>query len=73
MPDEKRYVDADIVAHDWGISKSKAYKLIQRMNKNLLEKHPDAIVIHGKVSRGYYDQCCIVRADGKGKNEGERK
>ena len=59
MADEKKYVDAEEVAREWGISKSHAYKLIQKMNGQIHEKYPDAIIVKGKVSRSYYDYCCL--------------
>ena len=32
MADEKMCVDAEEVARDWGVSKSQAYKIIQKLN-----------------------------------------
>ena len=52
MADEKKCVDAEEVARDWGISKSMAYKIIQKLNNQISEKYPDAIIVSGKVSRG---------------------
>ena len=34
MADEKMCVDAEEVARDWGVSKSQAYKIIQRSYYN---------------------------------------
>ena len=59
MADEKKCVDAEEVARDWGISKSMAYKIIQRLNNQISEQYPDAISVSGKVSRGYYNRCCL--------------
>ena len=59
MADEKKCVDAEEVARDWGISKSMAYKIIQKLNNQISEQHPDAIIVSGKVSRGYYNRCCL--------------
>ena len=40
MTKEKMYVDADEVARDWGVSKSQAYKIIQKLN---LQTDPGAV------------------------------
>lgn len=60
MAEEKMYVDADEVARDWGISKSQAYKIIQKLNRQIREQFPDAIIVSGKVSRAYYNRCCLA-------------
>ncbi len=65
MAEEKMYVDADEVARDWGISKSQAYKIIQKLNRQIREQFPDAIIVSGKVSRGYYNRCCLADAGRK--------
>ena len=59
MAEEKKYVDAEEVARDWGVSKSHAYKIIQKLNRQILEQFPHAIIVSGKVSRGYYNRCCL--------------
>ena len=59
MADEKKCVDAEEVARDWGISKSMAYKIIQKLNNQISEQYPGAIIVSGKVSRGYYNRCCL--------------
>ena len=59
MAEEKMYVDADEVARDWGISKSQAYKIIQKLNRQIREQFRDAIIVSGKVSRAYYNKCCL--------------
>ena len=65
MAEEKKYVDADEVARDWGVSKSQAYKIIQKLNRQIREQFPDAIIVSGKVSRAYYNRCCLADADRK--------
>ena len=62
MAEEKKYVDAEEVARDWGVSKSQAYKIIQKLNRQIREQFPDAIIVSGKVSRGYYNKCCLADA-----------
>ena len=59
----KKYVEADEVAQDWGISISHAYRLIRIMNEKLREQHPEAIIIHGKVNRIYYRRCTLEEGD----------
>ena len=59
MTKEKMYVDADEVARDWGVSKSQAYKIIQKLNLQIREQYPEAIIVSGKVSRSYYNRCCL--------------
>ena len=65
MAEEKMYVAADEVAGDWGISKSQAYKIIQKLNRQIREQFPDAIIVSGKVSRAYYNRCCLTDAGRK--------
>ena len=65
MAEEKKYVDADEVARDWGVSKSQAYKIIQKLNRQIQEQFPDAIIVSGKVSRAYYNRCCLADASRK--------
>ena len=65
MAEAKKYVDADEVARDWGVSKSQAYKIIQKLNRQIREQFPDAIIVSGKVSRAYYNRCCLADAGQK--------
>ena len=60
MAEEKKCVDAEEVARDWGISKSMAYKIIQKLNNQIREQYPEAIIVSGKVSRIYYYRCCLA-------------
>ena len=61
MADEKMCVDAEEVARDWGVSKSQAYKIIQKLNLQIREQYPEAIIVSGKVSRRYSNGCCITK------------
>lgn len=60
MAEEKMCVDAEEVARDWGVSKSQAYKIIQKLNLQIREQFPNAIIVSGKVSRAYYNRCCLA-------------
>lgn len=61
---KKQYLDAEDIATTIGISKSKAYKIIQQLNKELKEK--GYLTVNGKVPTkfflertygvGYYDE-----------------
>ncbi|QUA54095.1 helix-turn-helix domain-containing protein [Aristaeella lactis] len=50
--DNKRFLNATDVAEYLGVSESKAYKIIQTLNKELKEK--GFITIAGKISRVYF-------------------
>lgn len=65
--EEKKFVDAEEVAEDWGVSMSQAYRIVQNMNQEIKKLYPDAIIVRGKVSRPYYERCCLtdIRARGK--------
>lgn len=51
---ENSFMRADDVARELGVSKSYAYKLIQRLNAELREK--GYITISGRVSRSYFEK-----------------
>lgn len=51
---ESLFVRADTISNDLGVSKPKAYKIIQELNKELKKEHPNAIVIAGRVNRNWY-------------------
>ena len=51
---ENSFMRADDVARELGVSKSYAYKLIQRLNAELREK--GYITISGRVSRRYFEE-----------------
>ena len=48
------FIRADAISEDLGVSKPKAYKIIQDLNKQLKAEHPNAIVIAGRVNRNWY-------------------
>ena len=52
--ENKRYLDANDVAAYMNISISKAYKIIRGLNDELSSR--GYIVIHGKVSRAYFEE-----------------
>lgn len=54
METTSRFMNAKEVASYLGVSESKAYKLIQKMNSELKAK--GYITIAGKVSRAYFEE-----------------
>ncbi len=50
---QKRFMNAEDVANELGISKPYAYKIIHRLNDELEEK--GFITIAGKVTRQYFE------------------
>lgn len=52
----QRFVTADEIARDLGISKPFAYKLIRDMNAELASR--GYLTIAGRVSRKYYEEKC---------------
>ena len=48
----KRFVSAEEVAEDFGVSRTKAYEMIRRLNEELEEK--GFLTVRGRVSRKYY-------------------
>ena len=48
------FIKAAEIAHELGVSKPYAYKLIQKMNTEL--KNKGYITISGRVSRQYYEE-----------------
>ncbi len=48
----KRFVSAEEVAEDFGVSKTKAYCMIRQLNEELEEK--GYLTVPGRVSRKYY-------------------
>ena len=51
---ENSFMRADDVARELGVSKSYAYKLIQRLNAKLRKQ--GYITISGRVSRSYFEE-----------------
>ncbi len=54
MTTEGRFMSAQEVASYLGVSESKAYKVIQKLNSEL--KANGYITIAGKVSRAYFEE-----------------
>ena len=50
----KYLMRADEIAEELGVSKPYAYKLMQKLNKELAEK--GFLVINGRVSRKYFEE-----------------
>ena len=51
---EKTYLTAFDVQEELGISRSKAYQIIKKLNKELEQK--GYLVINGKVSKRYFEE-----------------
>lgn len=52
--DSKNFVTAKDVKETLGISQSKAYRIVQKLNDELKEK--GYITVQGKVSRRYFEE-----------------
>lgn len=65
MSDNSIFMRVDEVAKVLDVSESYAYKIIKKLNKELVEK--GKIVVSGRVNRKYFDQ----RIDCTDKTEGE--
>ena len=59
----KYLMRADEIAEELGVSKPYAYKLMQRLNKELAEK--GFLVINGRVSRKYFEEQIYGMSAGK--------
>ena len=51
LKNSKLWVDAETIAQDFDISKTKAYQIIRELNQQLKAAHPTAIIFAGKVNR----------------------
>ena len=51
---EQKFLTADDIAKIMNISKSTAYRVIKQLNDEL--KQQGKIIIHGKVSRRYFEE-----------------
>ena len=60
-PNTTLYVSCTRVMQDWGVSRSRAYKIIGEMNQNLKKNNPDALVIPGKINRHWYERACLLK------------
>lgn len=57
-----RYVTAEEIMEELGMSRAKAYQLIKQLNAELEEK--GFITVRGKVSRKYFEErCCYGSAE----------
>lgn len=52
--EKSMFVNAEAVAKDFGVSKSKAYMIIKELNAELKER--GYIIVAGRVSRKYYQE-----------------
>ncbi|MBR6902606.1 MAG: DNA-binding protein [Clostridia bacterium] len=55
---EKKFLTAADVAEYMSISKSMAYTIIRKMNKELESR--GKIIVHGKISRRYFEEKIYV-------------
>ena len=61
--EEKRlplFVGVDTVQYDLRVSKAKAYEVIKKLNEELKEKNPRAIIVSGRVNRIWYEEACLL-------------
>jgi Mn-dependent DtxR family transcriptional regulator len=54
MTTEKRFLNATDVSEYMGISKPMAYKIIRKLNDELVSQ--GYIIVSGKISRKYFEQ-----------------
>ena len=59
------YIGPQTIMEDWDVSKATAYSIIKKLNTQLLEKHPTALIIAGKVNRIWYEEVCLQPHNGK--------
>lgn len=62
---EPFFIGPQQIMIDWGVSKATAYNIIKKMNAQLKEKHPTALVIPGKVNRIWYTEACLLTSSEK--------
>jgi len=55
---EKKILDANDVAAIFGVSKSKAYKIISELNEKL--KRMGKITVAGRISRKYFEESSFI-------------
>ena len=53
------YITPERIMLDWGVSKSKAYNLIAKMNDEIKKENPDAITLPGKLNKKWYEKACL--------------
>ena len=59
LKNSKLWVDAETIAQDFDISKTKAYQIIRELNQQLKAARPTAIIFAGKVNRKWYEAACL--------------
>ena len=57
------FVTVDTVQSDLGVSRAKAYQVIQDLDEKKKKKHPMAIVVAGKVNRVWYEEACLMQTE----------
>ncbi len=58
---KEKYVGVNQVMSEWGVSRAKAYTIIQDLNKALQDQNPHALIVHGRVNRAWYEEACSTR------------
>lgn len=63
MPEKRLplFVGVDTVVSDLGVSRAKAYDIIRKLNDELKQQNPRAIVVAGKVNRIWYEEACLLK------------
>ncbi len=62
MQEQQSFMRVDDVAKELGVSRSYAYKLIQRLNAELREK--GYLTISGRINRTYFtEKLCYSKAE----------
>ena len=57
------YIGPQQVMEDWDVSRATAYNIIKKMNAQLKEEHPTALIIAGKVNRIWYEEACLLQTN----------
>jgi len=55
------YVDVNEVCADWGVCRSKGYKIIQELSQQMKEENPKLLTVSGKINRIYYEEVMMRR------------
>ena len=56
---ETAYIGPKTIMKEWDVSRATAYNIIKRLNAQLKEEHPTALIIAGKVNRIWYEEVCL--------------
>ncbi len=54
------FVTVEEIQYDFSVSKSMAYRIIRELNKELKEKHPNSLIVSGRVNRVWYEEACLL-------------